>query len=129
MSKDDGVVLSDASGYWLLVGALWYLTWTRPDIGFDVNQVCLYMQLPAHLHLIASKRILRYIKHTLDYGLLFYKRMLVICEFSDADWANYIDTRRSPGESAYFLELILSPGLVRDKMVFLGAQLKQNTYV
>jgi len=44
-----------------LAGALQYLTFTRPDIAYAVQQVCLHMHDPREPHLAALKRILRYI--------------------------------------------------------------------
>ncbi|XP_026400358.1 uncharacterized protein LOC113296260 [Papaver somniferum] len=102
LTASAGTPLADPSEYRSLVGALQYLTWTRPEIGFDVNQVCLYMQAPTDQHFIAAKRILRYIKGTLDYGILFSKGLFTLHGFSDADWAGSIDTRRSTGGFCIF---------------------------
>lgn len=102
LSSSDGTPLSDPSEYRSLVGALQYLTWTRPKIGYAVNQVCLHMQAPTDTHFIAAKRILRYIKSTLDYGILFSKGLLAIHGYSDADWAGSVDTRRSTSSFCIF---------------------------
>uniref|UniRef100_A0A2N9G004 Reverse transcriptase Ty1/copia-type domain-containing protein n=1 Tax=Fagus sylvatica TaxID=28930 RepID=A0A2N9G004_FAGSY len=59
LSLHEGDVLSDPHGYRSLVGALHYLTFTRPDISFAVHQVCQYMSTPTSTHLTAAKRILR----------------------------------------------------------------------
>ena len=45
-----------------LVGSLLYLTLTRPDIPYAVNQVSRYVCNPGEQHWIAAKRILRYIR-------------------------------------------------------------------
>nr|GEU40410.1 ribonuclease H-like domain-containing protein [Tanacetum cinerariifolium] len=45
---------------------LQYLTFTRPDISYAVQQICLYMHDPREPHLAALKRMLRYIRGTLD---------------------------------------------------------------
>lgn len=66
---NSGIVLQDPSSYRSLVGALQYLTWTRPEISFAVNQVCQHMQSPTSDHLVVAKRILRHIKHTIEYGI------------------------------------------------------------
>lgn len=57
--------------YRSLVGALQYLTFTRPDLSFVVQQACQFMSAPTQDHLQASKRILRYLMGTLHYGLAF----------------------------------------------------------
>ena len=55
----DGPPVDDSSQYRILVGALPWLTFTRPDIAFAVQQVCLFMHDPRAAHLLAVKRILR----------------------------------------------------------------------
>ncbi|GJZ28343.1 ribonuclease H-like domain-containing protein [Tanacetum coccineum] len=55
-----------------LAGALQYLTFTRPDISYVVQQVCLFMHDPREPHFSALKRILRYVCGTLTSGLQLY---------------------------------------------------------
>jgi hypothetical protein len=52
ISVDTGIVLSveDAMKYRSIVGALQYLTLTRPDISFAVNKVCQYLHCPTLIH-------------------------------------------------------------------------------
>jgi len=66
----DGASVSDATDFRSLTGALQYLTFTRPDIAYAVQQVCIHMHDPRELHLAALKWILRYIRGTLHLGLL-----------------------------------------------------------
>lgn len=82
-----------------LMGGLQYLTWTRLDLSFAVNLVCQYMHNPRESHLQAIKRILRYIKGSLDLGLWFSKcsKPFSINAFSDANWVGYALDRRSTG--------------------------------
>jgi hypothetical protein len=50
------------------------------------------------------KRILRYVKETLNMGLKFRKSSsMLVSGFSDADWAGCVDDRRSTGGFAVFL--------------------------
>ena len=70
VAADGGVLVADASDYRSLAGALQYLTFTWPDIAYAVQQVCLHMHDPREPHLVALKRILRYLQGTLDLGLL-----------------------------------------------------------
>nr|GEZ99454.1 ribonuclease H-like domain-containing protein [Tanacetum cinerariifolium] len=82
--------------YQSLAGSLQYLTFTRPDINYAVQQVCLYMHDPREPHFSALKRILRYVQGTLDYGLqLFSSTTDSLIAYSDADWAGCPTTRRS----------------------------------
>ena len=54
-----------------MIGSLMYLTNTRPDLCFAVNNLSQYMVEPRHVHLIAAKHVLRYLKGTIDYGLQY----------------------------------------------------------
>jgi hypothetical protein len=72
LSKFDGEILPDPSEYRHTMGALQYLTFTRPDIAYSVNQLCQHLQAPTSAHWTTAKHVLQYLKHTLDYGL-FYK--------------------------------------------------------
>ena len=95
LSLHDSDLLSDPHGYRSLVGALHYLTFTRPDISFSVHQVCQYMTAPTSTHLTAAKRVLRYIKGTLYHGIAFTPGPLSLSVFSNADWAGDPNDRRS----------------------------------
>jgi hypothetical protein len=104
LSKDDGPPVADATSYRSLTGALQYLTFSRPDIAYAVQQVCLHMHTPREPHLTALKWILRYLCGSLDYGLLLRPSStseLVV--YTDADWAGCPDTRRSTSGYAMFL--------------------------
>ncbi|XP_021975452.1 uncharacterized mitochondrial protein AtMg00810-like [Helianthus annuus] len=96
LSADSGVLLLDGSLYRSLAGALQYLTITRPDIFYAVQQVCLFMHASREPHFQFLKRILRYIKGTISQGLQIspspsYK----LTTYSDADWGGCPDSRRS----------------------------------
>ncbi|CAN6707056.1 unnamed protein product [Malus baccata var. baccata] len=92
-------LLSNPSKYKSLVGGLQYLTWSRLDLSFAVNLVCQFMHQPRQSHIQVAKRILRYLKGTLDLGLWFPKHSppLSMNAFSDADWAGCHIDRRSTG--------------------------------
>ncbi|GKD78446.1 ribonuclease H-like domain-containing protein [Tanacetum coccineum] len=60
----DGDLVSDPTLYRSLAGELQYLTFTRPDISYAVQQGCLYMHDPREPYLAALKRILRYVHVT-----------------------------------------------------------------
>ncbi|GJU50917.1 ribonuclease H-like domain-containing protein [Tanacetum coccineum] len=91
-----GDIVSDPTLYRSLAVSLQYLTFTRPDISYAVQQVCLYMHDPREPHFSALKRILRYVRGILDYGLqLFSSSTIYLVAYSDADWAGCPITRRS----------------------------------
>jgi hypothetical protein len=84
--------------------ALQYLTLTRPDIVHAVQQACLYMHAPREPHLNLVKRILRYIKGTLDLSMhLSRSSTTSLTAYSDADWAGCPDTRRSTSGYCMYL--------------------------
>ncbi|CAJ2670508.1 unnamed protein product [Trifolium pratense] len=85
-----------------LIGSLRYLCQTRPDISYAVGYVSRFMSKPLKPHLLAAKRILRYINGTIHYGVLFpYSKDSVKLElngFSDADWCgDKVDRRSTSG--------------------------------
>ncbi|WVZ87057.1 LOW QUALITY PROTEIN: hypothetical protein U9M48_033752 [Paspalum notatum var. saurae] len=73
LSEDAGPPVADPTAYRSLAGALQYLTFTRPDITYAVQQVCLHMHDPREPHLTALKRLLRYLRGTVDYGLFLHR--------------------------------------------------------
>lgn len=86
------------------VGALQYLTMTRPDISFAVNRVCQFMQAPTNVHWAVVKSILRYVKGTYSIGLKIHKtESFLLSAFSDADWAGCTDDQRSTNGFAVYL--------------------------
>jgi hypothetical protein len=77
--------------YKSIVGSLQYLTFTRPDLAFAVNRMCQFLHAPTTDHMIAVKRILRYVRGTMDLGVMFQKdSSLRINAFSDADWGDVL---------------------------------------
>ena len=78
--------LSDASDFHSLTGALQYLTFTRPDIAYAVQQVCLHMHDLREPHLATLKQILRYVRGTLHLGLLLRPSTLTdLVVYTDID--------------------------------------------
>ncbi|XP_066341800.1 uncharacterized mitochondrial protein AtMg00810-like [Miscanthus floridulus] len=103
-SATDGTLLDDATSYWSLAGALQYLTITRPDIAYAMQQVCLHMHAPRDVHLTMLKHILRYVKGTTHLGIQLHAiSSPTITAYSDADWAGCPDTRRSTSGFCVFL--------------------------
>ncbi|GJS93608.1 ribonuclease H-like domain-containing protein [Tanacetum coccineum] len=91
---DTSDVVSDPTLYRSLAGSLQYLTFTRPDISYVVQQVCLHMHDPREPHYSALKRILHYVCGTLNYGLqLFSSTTSDLVAYSDADWAGCPTTK------------------------------------
>ena len=88
----------------LYIEALQYLTFTRPNISYAVQQVCLHMHAPCTDHMFALKRIMRYVQGTLHYGLHLYPSPIEkLISYTDADWGGCPDTRRSTSGYCVFL--------------------------
>ncbi|CAJ2642890.1 unnamed protein product [Trifolium pratense] len=104
LSGSYGNPYHDPTEYRSLAGALQYLTFTRPDISYAVQQVCLFMHDPKTQHMSALKRIIRYIHDTLDFGLHLYPSSVSkLVSYTDADWAGCPDTRRSTSGYCVYL--------------------------
>ncbi|XP_019097449.1 PREDICTED: uncharacterized protein LOC109131215 [Camelina sativa] len=87
-----------------LVGKLQYLTLTRPDIQYAVNLVCQRMHSPTVADFSLLKRIIRYIKGTIDHGLSFSQNTdSTLRAYSDSDWGGCQSTSRSTGGFCTFL--------------------------
>ena len=96
LRKEEGDLLADPSLYRKLVGSLVYLTITRPDISFVVQQVSQFLQTPHHLHLTTVRKIIRYVQSTSTRGLFFpADNSTRLAAYSDTDWAGCVNTSRS----------------------------------
>ena len=65
----DGTSSTNNTEFRSVIGALQYLSLTRPDISFFVNKLSQFMHKPTVTHWTATKRLLRYLKHTIFHGL------------------------------------------------------------
>ncbi|XP_016704342.1 secreted RxLR effector protein 161-like [Gossypium hirsutum] len=84
--------------------SLMYLTTTRPDIMYGVSLISKYMKSPTEKHLQAAKRILRYLKGTTSFGLLYKKgENLDLFGFIDSDYAGDIEDRKSTSGYVFML--------------------------
>ncbi|KAI0496804.1 hypothetical protein KFK09_023128 [Dendrobium nobile] len=86
---------SNPTLYRQLVGALQYLTLTRPDIAFAVNRASQAMHNPTEHQFSVLKRILRYIRGTIRHGLPLSDNSLTLTSYSDSDWAGDQQDRKS----------------------------------
>ena len=104
ISANDSALLIDITDYRSLVGKLIYLTHTRPDISFVVQQLSQYLDKPTVNHLHAAHRVLRYLKSSPGLGLFFPSTSsFQLRGFSDSDWAGCPDSRRSTTGYCIFL--------------------------
>ncbi|GJW70419.1 ribonuclease H-like domain-containing protein [Tanacetum coccineum] len=117
----DGDPVSDPTLYRSLAGALQYLTFTRPDISYAVQQVCLYMHDPRAPHFTALKRILRYVRGTLTFGLQIHASTTAqLTAYTDADWAGCpVTISRSSAETsiAVVAHVVLMTAWIRNLLL------------
>ncbi|KAI0494665.1 hypothetical protein KFK09_024807 [Dendrobium nobile] len=106
--KEDPV-LNNPAIYHRTTGSLQYLTLARPDIAYSVNLLFKHMHNPLPQHFYLLKRLLKYIKGTLAYGIPITKTNLFLKSFSDADWAGDPISRKSTtGYCSFLGETIIS---------------------
>lgn len=95
----------DATEYRRIIGSLRYLLHTRPDLSYAVGVASRFMERPTVMHFKAVKQILRYIKGTMDYGLVYTAGTgaLKITGYTDSDLAGDLDDRRSTGGMVFYI--------------------------
>ena len=94
----------DSSEFRRIMGSLQYLSLTRPDISFAVNKLSQFMHKPTTTHWTTTKRLLRYLKQIIFYGIQVHRAgPSVLHTYSDADWAGNVDDRTSTSAYISFL--------------------------
>ncbi|GAU27144.1 hypothetical protein TSUD_104530 [Trifolium subterraneum] len=104
--KDEKGKAEDATHYKQMIGSLMYLLATRPDLTYSVCLAARYMERPTEMHYATAKRVLRYVKGTLNYGI-WYKAIkgdgLNLIRWTDSDYAGDHDDRKSTSGYAFTL--------------------------
>ncbi|KAK6116095.1 hypothetical protein DH2020_008364 [Rehmannia glutinosa] len=96
IDKDEKGKTVDESKYRGMIGSLLYLTASRPDILHAVYLCARFQSNPKESHMSAVKRIFRYLKGTIQYGLFYPKNEIFSLKgYSDSDYAGNIDDRKS----------------------------------
>lgn len=105
ITRDEGGVAVNSTEYKSIVGGLRYLVHTRPDISYAVGIISRYMERPTEMHMNAAKKIMRYIKGTLNHGLIYSRSSAnsAITGFSDSDLAGNIEDRKSTSGIVFYL--------------------------
>lgn len=86
------------------VGCLMYaMVATRADLAFAVSVVSQFMSKPGSMHWAAVKRIMRYLKGTLDMKLTLGGKDISLRGYCDADWGGDANTRKSTTGYAFFI--------------------------
>ncbi|KAL6558758.1 hypothetical protein OROMI_019108 [Orobanche minor] len=106
ISADEAGKSVDQSLYRKLIGSLLYLTASRPDIQFAVGVCARYQVKPKESHFTTAKRILKYVKGTVDAGLWYPKEGgFDLVGYSDTDLGGCKLDRKSPSGTCHFLQL------------------------
>jgi hypothetical protein len=92
LSKDDDSKSTDQRQYRSMIGILLYATASKPDVMQAVGQVAQFQATPKESHVLAVKRIFRYLKGIKEFVLWYPKgKDLSLIAYTDADWAGCID--------------------------------------
>ncbi|GKE83218.1 retrovirus-related pol polyprotein from transposon TNT 1-94 [Tanacetum coccineum] len=91
----------DLTCYHGMIGSLMYLTSSRPDLVFAICMCAWYQALPTEKHLHTVKRVMQYLKGTLNMGLWYLKDTgIALTAYANVDYAGCQDTRRSTSGSS-----------------------------
>ena len=105
---DEGGKTVDLKLYRSMIGSLLYLTTSRPDIMFSVCMCARFQASPKECHLMAVKRILRYLKYSPSIGLWYPKgAKFELIGYSDSDYAGCKVDRKGNSGSYQFIERLL----------------------
>lgn len=94
----------DQRTYRSMIGSLLYITTSRPDIMQVVCMVGRFQSSLKQIHLVVVKRVFKYLKGTMNYGLWYPRNHnFQLTSYSDDDWANCLDERKSTSIGSLFL--------------------------
>ena len=92
----------DSFLYRSMIGSLFYLTASRPNISYSVGVFARYQANPKESHMIALKRIIKYVKTTTHFGVWYNKDTNdVLVRYSDVDWAGNVNDRKSTSRGCF----------------------------
>ena len=102
--KQDDIIISN-DNYRKLIGTLLYLsTHTRPDISYAVSYLSRFVESPTANHWNAGKRILRYLKGTMNLGIIYDGKLpFELTGSVDADWASDVNSNRKSTTGYIFM--------------------------
>ncbi|KAJ9680162.1 hypothetical protein PVL29_019450 [Vitis rotundifolia] len=107
----------DSTMYKGMIGSLLYLTASRPDIMYSICLCARFQSCPKESYLSAVKRILRYLKGTMNIGLWYPKGdNFELIGFSDADFAGYRVERKTLVTLVISYDTHLSHGIAKSKI-------------
>ena len=99
-SNVDSKLLDNSRLYREIVGSLIYLmTCTRPDLCYTVTKLSQHLASPTYAHLNLAKHVLKYLKGTINQGIVYYKtdELITVIGYSDSDWGSSSDRKSITG--------------------------------
>jgi hypothetical protein len=88
LSKDDESLEENQTLYRSMIENLLYVTPSRPDIMQAIGLVARFQSAPKETHVQTIKRIFRYLKGTLEFGLWYSRsKDFTLTTYIDVDWA------------------------------------------
>ncbi|XP_031490482.1 uncharacterized mitochondrial protein AtMg00810-like [Nymphaea colorata] len=114
----------DATEYRRIIRCLRYLLHTMPDLSYAVGVSNRFMGRPTVMHHKAVKQILRYLKGTIHFGLVYTRGRgeEVIVGFTDSDLVGDVDDRKSTRDMAFYVnESLVSWNSQKQKTVALSS--------
>ena len=94
----------DSSLYRSMIGSFLYLTTSRPDISYSVGVCARYQANLKESHMIALKKIIKYVKATANFGVWYNKDTnVVLARYSDVDWAGNANDRKNTSKSCFYM--------------------------
>lgn len=104
LTRDDEGMKIDCTYYKQMVRSLMYMTATRLNLMYVVSLVSRFMESPTEVHHQAVKKILRYLKGTVNYGLFYKKSEInVLVGFSDSDYVGDLNNRKITSRYVFLL--------------------------
>jgi hypothetical protein len=104
LNKDDISLDVDQRTYQSMIVSLLYITTSYPDIMKVVGMVGHYQSAPKQSHLAVVKRIFKYLKGIMTYGLWYPRNQnFQLTAYLDVDWENCLDGTKSTSGGAFFL--------------------------
>ena len=105
LNADMGGQQVDATEYRKVIGCLRYLLHSRPDLAYSVGVASRFMERPTVMHAKAIKQILRYLRGTINLGLVYVQGGCAdkLVGYSNSDLGADAVERRSTGGMAFYL--------------------------
>ena len=94
----------DPSLYRSMMGCLFYLTTSRPDISYNVGVCARYQANPKESYITVVKHIIKYVKSISNFVVWYDKDTNdVLAGYSDTDWVGNVDDRKSTSGGCFYL--------------------------